>query len=261
MDIYRVFKGKVWQYVQAVFFALVVIFCLSSTVYAAEDVSTLPHVAKWVNGLAVSDSGVYLSDTWAVDDTGVSAKKYVLVDQGSEEAMRIENYPNDIADGDTEPCEKHSVVASLDLVDSVSGDAFITLENDAAEYSVSFSEGAGYKADLELYPGVYEVTDVEVAGDLSSTYRVSNYHQIDVSSDLTISLEVTNADMAAGGEEGANADNGEDDASGSEGSSATSEDDNELLGDTIKLFVVVTVLFAIYAVIKYKRAKSEEIKQ
>lgn len=254
-----VFKRKGLQCLLVIFLVFLCFILLSPTAHAADEASTLPHVVKWVNGFAVSDSGIYLSDTWAVDDTGVSSKKYVLLGQGSEEVMRIENYPEDLTDGDTAPCEKYSMTISLDLPDGVSGDVYITLENAVAEYSVTFSEENGYQAVGEFYPGVYEITDVELASDVKGAYRVGNYHQIDVSSDLSVSLEVTKAGADAEAGPGADVAPGNSADSGSAGSAT--EDNNELWSDTIKLFVVVSVLFGIYAVIKYRRQKSEEMKQ
>ena len=253
------FKSKVWRYVQLVFCAFVVFSCLCQNAYASENTDELPIITKWVNGIAVSENGTYLYDTWAVDNTGISDKKYVLVNQNYEEALRIKNYPEDMTDGDTKPCEKFSFSASLDVSNDVSGDIHITLENEFAEYLVTFSENSSYKSELVIYPGVYEVTDVEVTGDLIGKYRVSNYSQIDVSSDLSVSLKVTKD--GASGENAAGEPSDNTAASDNQPASDVSEDNNELLEDTIKLVIAVAVLFSIYAVIKYRRSKSEEIKQ
>lgn len=259
MVIFKMFKSKRWHSVQAAFLTAVVVFCLSGTAYAAEDVSTLPHIVKWKNSNAFSDDGAYLSDTWAVDDTGVSDKKYVLVDQKNQEVLRVENYPDDLADGDTAPCEKYVLNAALVLPEGASGDVYITLENKGAEYSVTFKESDEYKANLNVYPGVYEVADVEATGDLRGTYSVSNYSQINANSDLTVSFEITNSVGDISGEAASPTDGAED--SGEDSSAAGNFKDNELLWDTVKLFVVVTVLFVILAVVKRRREKSEEMEQ
>ena len=251
------------QWLRGLCLVLVLLCAMSGTAFATEpqDVGELPHVAKWVNGMAVTEDGVYLEDTWAVDDTGVSERVYVLVGQGCMEEMRVERYPENITDGETMPCPKYDVAAALVLPEGVSGDVMVEIESSWAVYSVVFREAEGYNADMALYPGVYRITDVEIAGDVDGTYAVGNYQSFDAATEKVLTFEVEVAEEAV--DEGDDAVGGEVNADDTDSDSSTDEEgnalkDNELFWDTVKTVLLVIVLLLIYVALKRKREKSEE---
>lgn len=261
MGMWNVFNKKIA--ILAMCLTFVAVCCSGSFVFAYEDAADLPQIDQWVNGMAVTADGVYLSDTWAVDKTGVSLREYVLLDQDCFEVMRVAKYPEDIENGDTTPATKYDVMVSAVLPKGATGDAYCTLISDYAVYFVSFLESEGHCAKLSLYPGVYRIADVELANDSDGAYHVENFSQIDTSVDDAVMLE-----FAAGkAEENDEAEDGAAGGSGNSDGSAGQEQkqDNvqntrgsELLADTVKTAVAILALLGVYVYIKRKREKSEE---
>lgn len=277
-----------WRWLRCVCLAAAFVFCLSSTAFALEPEEDLPHVDRWVNGLAVSADGVYLGDTWAVDDTEIAelaSKRYVLLDQGCVEVLRTQSYPDGVKGDDTEPCEKKKLTASLTLPDGMTGGVMVTIENDAAMYHLSFNEAGGYQATIEVYPGVYEITNVEVSSDVRGDYAISRYSQLDIASDITVpfavipgsqeetvpgSTEVSDGE-ATGDADGkvkddglgngdSNKDdgdsNGNEDAGDAAGGSNRDVKDDELLGNTVRMVGTMGVLLGVYGVIRLRRERA-----
>lgn len=248
------------QFTRCFVFVAILAFFITGSAFALEDEASLQHIEKWVNGMAVTAEGVYLSDCWAIDDTNVSQSRYVLLDQNCTEVMRVEKYPEDVSGDDTEPCAKHTISLSLVLPDETSGQVGITLENTSAVYTLFFSEVNGYASDLTLYPGTYQIVDVEVASDIDGAYKVENYTEINTLSNgfatLQIQKQAVNAENGAPPVEGSS-DKENNDTNG--GGSVFKPKESTLLADTVKTAGAVVVLLAVYAWIKYRRAKSEEI--
>lgn len=230
---------------------IVMVACLAIPALAAENTEELPHVGKWKNGTAFTADGVLLFDTWAKDDTGVSEKTYVLLSEGGTELMRVNKYPEDITDGDTTPCVKHSLTFSLNVPNGTTGKLSVYFASDAAEYIVYFSEADDYTSSVDVYPGTYKIDAVDGSVETEGTYTVSNIQEVNASADSTFSLDlVLSKDNTSNEVPPTTTGTGEKTDAGEQRSS-------ELLRNTIKLVVAVVVLIGAYGFIKWRRARSE----
>lgn len=255
-------RGLAMNVVSCLSFVLAFFIFLSSSFLVSATEQELPSISCWVNGLALSDDGTYIRDSWAIDETNVSSKKYVLLGQNGEETMRVAKYPEDISNGDTTPCEKYSLSLSFVVPEGLSGDVIVTFEGKGVLYSFVAPEDENYCFEAEVYPGVYEITEIEAMSTAQGTYKVDEHTEIDVmDSDYTGSFVIVPED--SGETESASTEATEDVEDGQSGSffwnDSGTEEDDELWSDTIKLAITVTVLLAIYAFIKHRREKSEEI--
>lgn len=219
--------------------------------FAAEG-DNLPRVVKWVNGGAQTVDGSFLNDEWAVDDTGVSDKKYVLINQQGTEEMRVAKYPDDISGGNTDVAPTYKGSFSLAVPESVTGEVAITFESNAATYDVYFNEGNKYSAHMNFLPGSYKVKMVEVASDLESEYGLQDNTVIEVkdkafSFNLKVEKRVQEEVTDEKEDEGIF-------------NRVSSYDTNgDLLGDTLKMLVTIAVLFIGYSLIKRRREKQTEV--
>ena len=236
---------------------LAILLILSSVIpaFAAENEDTLPHIERWINGKASGPDGAFLYDVWAVDDTGISEFKYVLVNQEGTEALRIEKYPEDVTNGEEKTLKAYDVELTLKYPEDVDSEIILTLENKNALYYIYFNEQNNYTSTTPILPGEYKVTYVDVVTDTNNTYRLKNNIPIEVKDmpiKTTLEIERLIYDFKKVEKE-------------SEKTSEVAEviksfDTNgDLLGDTISLFVFFVVVFGVYLYIKRKREKAEEI--
>lgn len=247
----KVIRHSKFVLVAVVVCAVLVGTCFPVAAFTAEE--ELPHVTRWVNGAAQSDTGTYLFDTWAIDDTGVADSKYVLIGQDSVEAMRVANYPDDISKGETSFAPTYSGVLSLAIPDEVNGEVVVTIENEGALYTVSFNGNNSYKANVSFLPGVYKVTGVEVLGKTGDTFRLAENMTFTVAdNDFTAKIKLisTASDVSSSGEQNGN---------GVRDTVTGFDRNGDLAGDTVKMAIAVAVLFIGYSLIKRKREKAEEI--
>lgn len=226
-------------------------FCVPAS--ALTDKAELPEITRWVNGAALSTEGLYLSDTWALDSTGVSSYEYVLINQEGTEEMRVKNYPGDISTGNSITVGKYKVTFSLAVPEEITNEVVITLENDFSEYSVAFNEGNSFSASDNFYPGEYTVKSIEATGS-DVAYTLSREFILSVDDEgKTVPLalvEDTSAAANGGAQEG-----------GMLGIVKAVDSNGDLLWDTIKLLIACGILFVIYLLIQRKRKKAEEIRR
>lgn len=244
--------------------AVLMVFGVNQPALAVESAEELPRVVKWVNGMAVGDDGSYLQDTWAVDETGVSEKGFVLVDGSGVEVLRVKEYPGNIQGGDSAACKRILMDFSLVLPEGAEGDVYVTLENAAAKYSLTFSEKTEYQVRVELYPGTYEIVDVELAGDLDGNYLIQNGTSVDTSKETVRVFDITaDRDENVDGNGGVVNDGSADDNAGDveeEDVNGMEEKNRELLWDTVITIVLVVLLLGAYLYIKRSREKQQEIR-
>ena len=232
----------------------VVFSCVSVSAEEYVPKENLPHISQWLNGAAISSYGDCLNDTWAVDDTDVSAKKYVLINQDGTETMRIEKYPEGISSGDTSVCPTYNVTVSLSVPDNVSGQVDVTLLNDNAEYTLSFSEGNSYKCSAKILPGGYSVSGIEVYNDLNGDYSFKDNLRLNISNkDVTAVWQLLGGENAAGN----SSDSVEKtDADGNVVLESTgflsSEDKTSFLKSTLFFFGLFVLLCIVYGVYKFR---------
>lgn len=247
--------GKSFKLITLCAFLLVTVlfssFAVSAEEYVAEE--NLPHVSRWLNGTAISSYGGALNDTWAVDDTDVSDKKYVLIDQESVEIMRVGKYPEGISSGDTSVCPTYNVSVSLSLPGKVSGMVDVTVENDDAEYTLSFSEENAYKCSVKVLPGIYKVSGVEVYNDLDGDYLFKNSLRLTVSNkDVVAVWQLLDGDNSSGDSESV----AKTDADGNEipepSDSSSDDDKSSFIKSTIFFFGLFVLLCIVYGVYKYR---------
>lgn len=235
------------------------LFCVSTgSVVFAED-AKLPVVQKWVNGAALSSDGVFLRDTWAVDESGLTDSKYVLISQDSTEVFRVKNYPDDVSAGATVTTPTYSVPIKLSVPESLTGELILTLENDAAAYTVSFTESNRYEGSCILFPGQYRVTDIEATSDGTAVYEIKGQPVLKVDNEaVSTSWELLRV--------GTPAENtaqktppSDDDGVDVLGVVQGFDTNGDLIKDTVSLVISLIVLFGVYGVIKYRRKKKEEL--
>ncbi len=237
---------------------LIAVMLLSAILPAfAAEIDDLPHIVKWVNGGAQVADGSYLNDTWAVDDTGVSKNKYVLINQDGLEEMRVAKYPDDISSGNTAALTKAKGTFSLAVPENIVGEVAISFESDAAVYDVYFNESNTYTASADFLPGTYKVKSVEVSSDLNGQYKLQDDVVVDVK-DKAFSVNLKVEKLAQEETTKEVEDNNND---GVLSTFKGFDSNGDLLKDTIKMLVAVAVLFIIYSLIKRKREKALEAKK
>ncbi len=223
--------------------------------FAAGEESELPHIVRWVNGKAAGSDGAFLYNTWAVDDTDISDSKYVLLSQQGTETIRIAKYPDDITDSEAKPIETYDVELSLKRPKDVESEIILTIENKDALYYVYFNEENNYKATTTFLPGEYAVTYVDVVTDTEGKYGLKDDSLITVKNkDIKSKFTVVriNSDVTKAAEK----------IDEEKKSSLSDFDTNgDLFGDTMGLFLCVTILFAVYLYIKRRRERTQEMKK
>lgn len=234
-------------------FSLTLVIILTSglilNVSAFADAEDLPHVSRWLNGAAVASDSSFLRDTWAVDDTNISEKKYVLLDQDGIETMRVAKYPSDISNGNVTPVQTYYADLKLTLPDKVSGEVILTFKNDIATYFIYFNEKNSYKTSTEFIPGEYEVSEIDVVLDSENEYKLTDSYTLKISNkNVSETLEIAD-ESTVGKNSNKNKGNKNDILEGKE----------DLLSDTVWLLIGVAALFIVYAFIKFRRRKEEEI--
>lgn len=236
---------------KAVLIGLVFVFSMCAVLPASALVPAkdLPEVSRWINGAAVDANGIYLSDTWAIDNTGLSDDKFVLINQESTEEMRVKNYPDDVALGNFVHTKTYNVSFDLKLPNDIENEVILTFESSAAEYTVSFNKEDSFSQNASFYPGEYNVTNIEVTRS-ENTYSLSEAYTLYVTDkDAKASLEIVKALK---------------DENDTQNESPLDvvkaiDSNGDLLWDTIKLFLAVGATFAAYLYIQRKRKKAEEI--
>lgn len=258
---------RFWKTVLSCVLVCLLLFSMCISAFALSPASELPVVQKWVNGAALSDSGGYLHDTWAVDKSGVSDSEYVLISQESAEVFRVKKYPDDVNSGNTVVAPQYTVTIHLSVPETLTEEVILTFESDSAVNTVSFTKKNNYEADIAFYPGGYAVSDVEVPVNNGVTYKLAESNTVTViDKNVSAAFSLVAADDA-GASNGASED---EDGNGSQvvdesdkvnvGEIISGFDaDGDLLADTVKLVFAVIILFAVYGVVKYRRKKKEEI--
>ncbi len=251
-------------------FAMVFVMSFSVNALAVVDDSGLPRVDRWVNGMATASDGSFLYNTWAIDETGVSANKYVLLDENAVEVNRSNEYLGENTVLDVVVCPTYEGNIKLLLPDGVSGEVILTIQNAKALYHVCFNEENGYEAATFFYPGIYSIVSVDVANDIDTKYVLSQDIAIDVSnSDVSAFLEIVKKGEPVTSEAETSVVETEKISTEEVASSTEIEKvsfssfdrNNDLLSDTLVLFACVAGLLIVYAFIKHKRQKDQEIKR
>lgn len=224
--------------------------------FAAEKEENLPHIERWINGKAAGSDGAFLYDVWAVDDTGISEFKYVLVNQNGTEALRIKSYPEDLTDGEPKTLLAYNAELTLKAPEGIESEIILTLENEHALYYVYFNKENGYTTTTAFLPGEYKVTYVDVVTDTANSYVVKGDFTLtvkdeSVKSNLEITQVVSHVEETVEPEPG----------KFSESSKVIKSFDTngDLLGDTITLFIFFVIVFSVYLYVKRRREKAEEI--
>lgn len=230
--------------------ALALAICAAVPASAVVPVKELPEVTRWVNGAAVDTNGMYLSDAWAIDNTGIADAKYVLINQNGTEEMRVNKYPDDIAAGKFVYTEAYDISFKLKVPNEVKNEVNLTFESGSAEYTISFNESNAFAQTERFYPGEYNVTNVEVVG-IEDEYSLNEAFTLFVTDKTAeVSLEIVKISK--------NDDEAPEDSV--LGTIQAIDSNGDLLWDTIKLFIALGVTFGIYLLIQRKRKKAEEIK-
>ncbi len=256
-------KGVVRAALVVCVLAVFALFGAELSVAAVTPADSLPVVKQWFNGAAKGEDGLYLYDTWAVDETGVSESKYVLIDQNSLEVFRVNKYPEDMEAGNTIAAPLHKLEFQLTVPEGLTEEVLVTFENNVCVYTISLTKDNEYQGQFKVYPGEYKVSDVEVpAAGKDVAFQLAKESSFVVSDDnLSVSLELQKNVVAESG----NAESAENAPSGESGGVNVFEtisgfDKNgDLLKDTVTLIFWIIVLFVVYGVIKWRRKKKEEL--
>ncbi len=245
------------------FSCLLVLFCgmsasAETSAYTAKE--ELPVVKQWVDSAAQDANEIYLHDTWAYDDSGISEYKYVLIGQDSMEVFRVRNYPEDIDVAKTIVPSLYTVSFDLSAPEGLTDEVNITLKSNGATYYLSFNEANEYKYSAAFYPGEYKVSEFEVVNSVAGTYALSEDLSLAVSDkNIECSLELVentakNTDVSS-----SNTVSGEVSETGLFASVKGIDSNGDLLWDTIKLFIAIALLFGVYGFIQWRRKKKEEL--
>lgn len=235
----------------------------SMPVSAYEPASELPIIERWVNGGAQASDGRYLHDTWAVDATGISEYKYVLINQESAEVFRVKNYPEDIDNAKTVNTPTYIATFILNVPEDTTDEITVTFKANEVIYILDFNESNAYKCSMAFYPGEYTVAEFVPANPSKNNYQLMDYIVFSVNDkDVQYVLEVIEEQPVLN--ETTLNDLDEEDESEVENLNPIDhikgfDKNGDLFGDTFKLIIAIVILFVVYALIKRYRKKKEEL--